>query len=209
MAQERQKRKFTDTKQWKILRPVLIVVVSLVVVLIVVLSVINYVETNYFSPVDPDSTDVVEVEIPKSSSLADISEILENNKLIRSKTCFKLYADFSDVSYKLKAGRYNLSPSMTYDDIIYTIMKGNPPATEVKFTFIEGITVVAEGKQLSDAENGGIYKSPDRFYELCRDGAKFKRKQMLKECVTPRLRKITSSHGSLPVCHKIHCYTIV
>ena len=46
---------------------------------------------------------------------------------------------------------------MSFDDIIYTIMKGNPPASEISFTFIEGTTVILEKNKVLDVF-GGIEK---------------------------------------------------
>ena len=50
------------------------------------------------------------------------------------------------MSSKLKAGTYELSPDMTFDDIVYTLQEGNVADAEIDIQFIEGRTVEEYGK---------------------------------------------------------------
>ena len=115
-------------------------IISLSVVVLIVFGVVNYVKEHYFDPVDANDSTTIEVEIPKNSSLSTIADILYENNLIRNKQVFKLYVDFSDMSSKLKAGTYELSPDMTFDDIVYTLQEGNVADAEIDIQFIEGRT---------------------------------------------------------------------
>ena len=157
---------------WKVLRPITIIAISLVIVLVCTNILYSCVEGKYFAPVDANSSELKEVTIEKSSSLSAIANTLYENGIIRNPTVFKLYADFSDMSYKLKAGTYELSPGMDFDDIIYTLIKGEAESPEITLTFIEGATVEQEASLLADSENG-ILDSKDRFLELCRSGNDF------------------------------------
>jgi UPF0755 protein len=145
-------------------------VISLVVVFGVVMYSYNYFTEKYFSPVDVNDTMPVEVTIPKAASLTTIAQILYDNDVIRDKNVFKLYTDFSDMSYKLKAGTYELSKNMTYDDIIYSLMKGEPASPVMDITLTEGMTVETMGQTLVDK---GLYTSDSRFLSLCKDGTDF------------------------------------
>ena len=156
---------------WSKLRPLLTVVISLAIVLCVAFGLFNYVKEHYFDPVDISDTSTVEVEIPRGSSLNTISEILYENDLIRNTQVFKLYVDFSDMSSKLKAGTYELSRSMTFDDIIYTLQEGNAAQAALDVRFIEGRTAEEYAQQLVD--NYGILKNTEDYMEIVRTGGDF------------------------------------
>ena len=113
----------------------------------------------HLDPVDISDTSTVEVEIPRGSSLNTISEILYENDLIRNTQVFKLYVDFSDMSSKLKAGTYELSRSMTFDDIIYTLQEGNAAQAALDVRFIEGRTAEAVSYTHLDVYKRQLYGS--------------------------------------------------
>lgn len=165
------KKKPSKKSMWSKLRPLLTVVISLAIVLCVAFGLFNYVKEHYFDPVDISDTSTVEVEIPRGSSLNTISEILYENDLIRNTQVFKLYVDFSDMSSKLKAGTYELSRSMTFDDIIYTLQEGNAAQAALDVRFIEGRTAEEYAQQLVD--NYGILKNTEDYMEIVRTGGDF------------------------------------
>ena len=140
----------------------------------------NYLADKYFSPVDTANSQTIEVTIPKAASLTTIAQILYDNDVIRDKNVFKLYTDFSDMSYRLKAGTYALAKDMTYDDIIYALMKGEPAAPVTDITLTEGMTVETMGQTLVD---NGIYKDDTRFLELCRDGMDFSNYPFIEDVI--------------------------
>ena len=94
---------------WGFFRPVVITVISLVLVTGTIVYSYNYFTEKYFAPVNINDTTPIDVTIPKAASLTTIAQILYDNDVIRDKNVFKLYTDFSDMSYKLKAGTYELS----------------------------------------------------------------------------------------------------
>lgn len=164
------KEKKQSGGKWGVFRPVVISVISLVLVVGVVIYGYNYFTEKYFAPVDVEDTTPVEVTIPKAASLTTIAQILYDNEVIRDKNVFKLYTDFSDMSYKLKAGTYELSKNMTFDDIIYSLMKGEPASPVTDITLTEGMTVETMGQTLVDK---GLYTNDSRFLSLCKDGTDF------------------------------------
>ncbi len=72
---------------------------------------------------DPDSEEIVEVEIPIGSGLSFISKKLEEEGIIKNARLFKYYAKFNNES-SFQAGTYELSKSMTPDELIQSLKTG-------------------------------------------------------------------------------------
>lgn len=155
---------------WGFFRPIVITVISLVLVVGLIAYGYDYLTNKYFAPVDASDTAPVEVTIPKAASLTTIAQILYDNNVIRDKNVFKLYTDFSDMSYKLKAGTYELSKNMTFDDIIYALMKGEPASPVTDIILTEGMTAETMAQTLVEK---GIYKDDNAFLTLCTNGTDF------------------------------------
>ncbi len=62
--------------------------------------------------------------VPKGSSVKHIADELQNLHLIRSSWAFQLYVQRQDLSDRLQAGTYALSPSLSTPDIVTTMTKG-------------------------------------------------------------------------------------
>lgn len=168
--EESPKKNGRGSTVWAVLRPVVIVLVSLVLVLLLVYAIYDKVRTDYFDPVDETSVGIVEVTIPRNSSLTTISEILEEEGIIRNQQVFKLYVDFSDMSSKLRAGTYSLSKSMTFDDIIYELRQGIDTSATVDVTFVEGGSIATNAQVLMQTD---VLKSPYTYQSLCASGEEF------------------------------------
>jgi UPF0755 protein len=85
------------------------------------------------------SNQVVRVEIPRHATVRMIAERLESKKLIRHRYAFLLMARLLGESNHMKAGEYELQPSMPLALIIDKLARGD--ATAVWFTVPEGYTV--------------------------------------------------------------------
>lgn len=70
---------------------------------------------------NPISSEYVIVDIPADSSTLEIGEALEKNNVIKSKYVFFAKIKIKKYDNKIKAGKYGLSPSMTYEQIFYEI----------------------------------------------------------------------------------------
>lgn len=167
---EKPKKKKPKSSAWAKLRPVVMVVISLALVGCIVFGVFSYVKGHYFDPVDVNDTTAVSVTIPKGSSLSKISEILYENDLIKSKQVFKFYVDFSDMTSKLKAGTYELSKSMDFDDLIYALQKGQSSAGTLRIQFIEGLGVTDYANVLVAS---GILKNTTEYLGIATTGEGF------------------------------------
>ncbi len=103
------------------------IVTLIVLVVLVVIGIGGYMAYNYISSAtkayDPDDDTIIEVEIPIGSGLDTISTILEKEKVIKSAKLFKYYAKFNNES-SFQAGTYDLSKSMTPDELIKSLKSG-------------------------------------------------------------------------------------
>lgn len=156
---------------WGWLRPVVITLISLTLVVCGLYYGYGYIRDKYLAPVDPKDNTPITVTIETASSLDTIAQQLYNSGVIRNKNVFELYADFTDISHKLKAGTYRLSKNMTYDDIIYTLMKGKEAIPVIKITLTEGMNVQTMGQTLISK---GAVKSDAKYLKLSREGTDFK-----------------------------------
>ncbi|MFC9539271.1 endolytic transglycosylase MltG [Lysinibacillus sp. NPDC056959] len=126
----------------KIVRKIVaIVAIALVLILgIVGLFGYNYVKSA-LKPVDPDATKTIAVEVPIGSGLSSISTLLEEKGLIKDARVFKYYAKFKNES-QFQAGKYDLSQSMTLDELIKSLKTGKVYRTPVfAMTIPEGLTL--------------------------------------------------------------------
>ncbi|WP_108669498.1 endolytic transglycosylase MltG [Peribacillus acanthi] len=93
-------------------------------------------------PVNPEDESLKTIEIPIGSSVTGISNILEENGIIKDARVFKYYIKFRNEA-GFQAGQYKLSPSMTFKEILASIKSGKIMQEAVlKMT-------IPEGKQLS------------------------------------------------------------
>lgn len=163
LHRERQYGFFWYDWLWKVIRPVLIGGTALVIICGMLLSGWNYINSEFFMPVDTGNTTPQVFEIESGSSLTAISRKLENEGLVRNKTVFKYMVDFQGMSGSIKAGAYNLSPSMTMNDIITELTSGSAP-TERTITLIEGWTCEDIAAYLV---RQGALKDTEEFLRLC------------------------------------------
>src|SRR5690625_446445 len=102
---------------------VLITLSTLIIMMLIgVISGFFYIKSA-LEPVDPESEEEVEIEIPLGSSSSDIASILEENNMIKNSTVFKLYLKFKNKA-EIQAGEYTLSQSMNFDGIIEELQSG-------------------------------------------------------------------------------------
>lgn len=97
-----------------------------------------------------DSTETVTVVIPKGAGPKQIAKILEEKGVIGDQTLFYRWVRFvAKKQAALKAGEYELSPSMTPEQIVALLEVGKPP--EVKFTIPEGLRKEEVAAIIADA----------------------------------------------------------
>ncbi len=107
-------------------------------------------------PADSNDTSTVSVTIKKGSTTTGIAELLDKKGLISSLPAFRLKSAIDHVEYK--AGTYDLSPSMTMEEIEKILVEGKSKENTLEVTIPEGynlkqIAERLEDKKLCDAED--------------------------------------------------------
>lgn len=146
LEEEKKQQMFKKMKERKgEVRTVRRIVAIIALVALIILAVVGYTGYNYVTsalqPVDPESNDIIEVEIPMGSGITLISSILEKNGIIKNAKIFKYYTKFKNES-EFQAGNYSLTKSMTLDEIIESLKTGRVYREPVfTMTIPEGLTL--------------------------------------------------------------------
>ena len=156
---------------WRVARPLLILLVSIALIVALGSAIYNHIENDYLSPVSSD-TATKRIEIRSGSSLSSIAMLLYEEGIIRSKFVFQMYVDLNDMSSSLKAGRYDLSPSMTMEQIAEILAEGDGGRKTITVMFTEGSTIEDMAQKLVSVEMFDEEKK-EKFLELCNDAQAF------------------------------------
>nr|WP_276323844.1 endolytic transglycosylase MltG [Planococcus halocryophilus] len=118
---ERMKEK---KKEVRVVRRIVFIIA---LVLLIIIGIAGFQTYNYISnalePVDPDSEEIITVEVPIGSSLDGIAALLEENGVITDARIYKYYVKFKNES-EFQAGTYDLVQSMTLDEITESLKTG-------------------------------------------------------------------------------------
>lgn len=127
-------------KEISLVRKIVWIIVSVGTILALVVGFAGYkYVTEALQPLEPESSEIVEVEIPIGTSTKGITQILEDQKIIKNATIFNYYIKTQNVS-DFQAGFYELSPSMKLDDIIAKLQQGGSSVPDQKILIKEGDT---------------------------------------------------------------------
>jgi len=152
----------------KVVRRIVLIIVLILVIGggIAGISIYNYVE-KALQPVNPESEDTVDVEIPIGSNLDTIARVLEENGIIHDDRIFKYYVKFNNET-NFQAGSYSLTQSMTLDEIIQSLKTGKVYREPVfKMTVPEGLTL----DQIANVIDKNTAYSAEEFMQLVTDEA--------------------------------------
>lgn len=166
------KKKFTQTKTWKRLRPVVIVLISLAIVITMLSVAFGTIIDRYLSPVDTNDATPIEFVLQDGWGASTVAKHLyeacgeDEEGLISNKAVFKIYVDFMGKSKDLKAGRYYLSKNMDIPTIIDVLCSGGgEDLNVVRVTIREGATVEDIVKVLKES---GMLLDEETFLNICR-----------------------------------------
>lgn len=146
-----EKRQEKRRKQNQVAKKIVGVVTLLLLLCFLVTGVFGYIYVqSALGPIDQDSTEYVQVEVPIGSSNREIGRILEDAGLIKSGQVFNFYTQFRNHT-DFQSGYYNLQKNMNVEEIIERLKEGgteSPVAPSLgKITIPEGYTL----EQISDA----------------------------------------------------------
>ncbi len=193
---------------WRIFKPMLAVILALGISGLLFTFGIKYAYSHFFSPVDPENTEEIEITVTKGSSLSTISKQLQEQGVIRNSMVFKLYVDFLDMSSKLQSGKHKFTKAMTFDEIIEELKKGSGPRKTIFITLKEGWTVEEIAQEFH--RNGFFNGETEHFLEIARTGAGFENYQFIKDAL--HLNEISSEKRKYALegylfCDKYEFYT--
>ncbi|TMD53256.1 MAG: endolytic transglycosylase MltG [Chloroflexi bacterium] len=129
--------------------------------------------TDVFQPANANATSTKPFVINSGESGAQIADALQENGLIRNALAFRIWARIKGLDTQLQAGAYNLSPSMTIDQIIALLLHAQPDAVPV---------TVLEGWRLEEIANKFAHNDP-AYPPL----TKFNEQDFLKYVMHPNL----------------------
>lgn len=131
----------------KTISKILIIVGSLIALTLLIFVVLSI---NFLAPVDKKSEQVIEFNVPSGMGKNQIADELEKAGLIKNALFFKFYIKFNS-NKELYAGTYNISKSMSVDEIIDTLNKGKSLENEaITVQFIEGKRLTDYAKKISE-----------------------------------------------------------
>ena len=141
-------------------------VVFLIAIIVLAFTGYQYINKG-LHPLDAESEEVIEIEIPSGSTRRDIANILEKNELINSSLVFDFYARFSEENH-FQAGTYLMSPSMSVREIVSYLNEGGTPIMDqpiFTLTIPEGFNI----EEIADQIDEKTEFSHDEFMTLIQD----------------------------------------
>lgn len=132
----------SERQKTNTVRKIIISIIIIIALAAVILGITGYrYITNSLAPVDEQSEEVIEVEIPQGANRRTIASILEDNEVINSAMIFEFYARAQGEN-NFQAGSYLMSPSMSVEEILEYLNAGGTPIMEealATVTIPEGI----------------------------------------------------------------------
>lgn len=117
------------------------IILTAVIIAVVVITGGSVLYLGGLGAAAPEDTETVTVEIPEGSGASYIIDILDQNGLVKNKTCAKIHARIGGYD-SLQANSYMFSKSMTLPEIMDAINTGDfNYISKNKFTIIEGATI--------------------------------------------------------------------
>lgn len=139
------------------------ILVLLATLLLLILLVGWLLFNNLFGSYQPENNVQSTINIKQGLSTGEIAQILAQEKIIGNPKLFQLYVRINNSDGKLKAGEYNLSPSMSMEEIVYVLLKGQ--IVTYKFTIPEGYTL----KQIAEVLSKDNLVSKEEFWQVVKE----------------------------------------
>lgn len=175
-----EKRQEKRRKQNQVAKRIVGIVTLLLIVCLIATGIFGYTYVqSALGPIDKDSTEYVQIEVPIGSSNREIGRILEDAGLIKNGQVFNFYTQFRNHS-DFQSGYYNLQKNMDVEDIIERLKEGgteSPVAPSLgKITIPEGYTLeqiavaVTVNAASKDGKEKSIFSKEDFMARIQDDG---------------------------------------
>ena len=143
--------------------------ITLIVAVILIGGFLVY--QGIYYPMEPGSDETIVFLVKKGEGAKEISINLKEQGLIRYSSFFRIYTLIEDKAEELKAGEYELSPSMNVPEIVNKLASGD--RIKKMITIIEGWTIKDIANYLEVGELGPDlegYLFPDTYEISPEDG---------------------------------------
>jgi UPF0755 protein len=144
------------------IKTAILIVLAVVVIFALAAAGAFWYYNNALEPIAPDDESFVTVEVEAGSGTQAIGELLEEKGLIRSAFIFKLHSRLAGNDGTYKIGSYELSRSMSMDELMAEIALGSK-ADVKRFTIPEGYNILQVTNRLVEE---GIVTEADLREEL-------------------------------------------
>lgn len=140
-----QKKRLERSSEAKLIRRITLVIFILFLtgLMATVFGGYSYIKSA-LQPVDPENNSPVSVTIPLGSSVSSIARVLEENGVIKNGKVFRYYVKFRNEGGEFQAGDYELTKSMTFEELIASLKTGRVIKESV-FAM-----TIPEGKQIPE-----------------------------------------------------------
>ncbi len=114
----------------------------------------------------------IEVEVSSGTTADHLAVKMQEIGIIKNHNAFRLYAKIKGKDIKIKSGKYYLSPSMTAEQILDKLVRGDTIDSDIKVTIPEGSTLKNIARILNEK---GVVNDIEEFAN-CAMVEKFKEK---------------------------------
>lgn len=131
------------------------VIVIIGIVLLAILLILGSVVIWYTSSIKSvnKNDEKIEITIPMGTGTSGIADILKDNKLIKSKTAFKLYVKLNKVT-NFQAGKYYLKQNMNLKEITNMLKTGIlEDPNQITITYLEGKNIRWLASKIAEITN--------------------------------------------------------
>ncbi len=125
------------------------------------------VAVNLFQAAGPPDSPTITFIIREGETTAQIADDLEAKGIIRSALAFRVWARYQGLDERLQAGSYQLSASMTIQEIVNTLLTASPDAIWV--TIPEGYRIIQMAPRFAAKEELVNFKSAE-FIQIAQTG---------------------------------------
>lgn len=135
------KNLFQRAQEARTVRKIVFIIILSFILIFVIGGIFGYVYVkSTLGPVDADSKEEIEVDIPMGASTSDIAAILKENDIIKNGLTFRFYTKLKNES-DFQAGSYTFSKSFSIDEVIDTLKNGQEEDPVYSITVPEGNTI--------------------------------------------------------------------
>lgn len=171
MAKDRESNELESTLQMKVndakivRKVVFIILTSLTLILFIgIVSGYIYIKSA-LGPVNKNSEEEIQIEIPLGSSTTEIAHLLEENGLIKSSSVFRFYIKFKNYS-DFQAGEYTLTPALHLNEIVNELQNGKVMEEPIyRVTIPEGKTI----EQIAEIFEHNLTFTKEDFLSIVND----------------------------------------